>query len=119
MAPRGGPPPKPGGGTTVVMEPGFERALLRSTELMGWLKDRITEAEANAVRLAPERLGFLKDSIESEVGFAEGQLIARLRARDFKAPWYELGSIRTPPEPFLRPGLEEAVPFATWEAKTR
>lgn len=102
---------------TFVPTPGLEAALLRSTELANALEGMVDDAVREAVRLAPERLGFLKDSIEGEVGIVDGQLIGRVRALDFKAPWYEFGSVRTRPEPFLRPGVEAAVPGARWERR--
>lgn len=100
--------------STFVPDPNLAAGLLRSEELRRWLEGRLVEAKANAEGRVPVRFGYIKQSIETEVGFFRGGLIGRLRAMDFKSPWVEYGTYRERARPFLRPGLDEAVPGAEW-----
>ena len=107
--------------TKFTPDPAFEAGLLRSTAVRRLLADLIDQALVNAERRAPFRLGLLEVSIRTVVAVdvVRQSLIGRMFATDFKAPWWEFGTARNTPVPFLRPGLEEAVPGASWEDKTR
>lgn len=102
--------------TRFVPRPGWEEALLRSTELRDWLQPIADAAKADAVANAPERLGYLKGSIEAVVDYSPRHraLVVHLYASDFKAWWAEAGTSDTPAQPFLVPAIERAAPLARW-----
>lgn len=95
------------------MSPSFETEVMVSP----WLRELLTRStsavEASARALAPRHLGFLIESIESEVGLEDGRIIGRVRATDFKAGWHEFGTRNMHAHPFLLPALLRELPGAT------
>jgi len=96
-----------------VRDPGFEAALFVSPEIEAALRDRCDAAAARARDLAPDdpRTGEpdLHTSVFSDVQLTATGYQGRVGATDFKAPWFEEGSARTSPRPFLRPAVEEEI----------
>lgn len=96
-----------------VRDPGFEMALFASVEIELALKDRTDAAAARARELAPDDPRTdepdLHTSVFGDVALTATGYKGRVGATDFKAPWYEEGSARTAPRPFLRPAVEEEI----------
>jgi len=99
-------------GTTVILRPDFERAILRSTDVEGFLQELADEAAEYAKDSAAYRSGHLEGGIEAQVVLSDdsGGLVGRVVSKDFKSLWLELGTRRTRAQPYLLPALEAVVP---------
>lgn len=89
-----------------VPNPTFEAEYLASEDALELVAGIAETAAPIAEAAAPKRLEHLADSIEADAGFVEGVATGRVNAHDFKAHWYEFGTRRQSPEPFLRPAME-------------
>lgn len=105
-------------GVRFVPNPGWEEAVLRSTDLRDLLEPVADNAERIAKSIAPRRTEHYADSITAEVGYSPKHraLIVHLAASDFKAWWIEAGTVDTAASPTLVPAMEQAAPGARWGA---
>lgn len=94
-------------------DPHFREALLRSAGVRVALEDRVAAVADVASELAPDdpdtTSNDLSSSIVGDVDMTARGWAGRVAALNFKAPWYEVGSARTEPRPFLRPAAEQEV----------
>lgn len=107
----------PAPGVKFVPNPGWEDAVLRSTDLVDALTPIAEQAESIAKVNAPRRLGYFEDSITAEVAYSPRHraVIVHLASSDFKAWWIEAGTVDTHAVPTLVPAMEQAAPGARWE----
>lgn len=92
-----------------IPNPGFEEEWLASEDALELVAPIAEAAATQAEQLAPEDYGYLKDSIEAEVGLVNGVATGRVNAHDFKAAWHEFGTINNPATPFLRTSMESVT----------
>ena len=91
---------------------GFEGAVLRSTGVRDHLRDLAEEGAAIASRLAPDdpdtpATEDLAGSFRGEVILGADGYRGRILSMNYKAPFYEFGTIQNAPEPMLRPAVED------------
>lgn len=75
-------------------------------ELVDRLGGQVVPAAAANAR---KRLEIMADSIAKSTGVEDGRATCRVRVDDFKGGWWEFGTSRFPPDPFLRPAAEEVT----------
>jgi len=93
-------------GFTYIPNPGFEEEFLKSDQAVD-LVLALAEAGADIAKdIAPERDGFIKDSIEADAGVVDGVATGRINSHDFKSHWHEFGTRHHGATPFLRPAAE-------------
>lgn len=94
-------------------DPNFRAELLRSVGVKTVLEELAGRAAARAAELAPDdprtQDNDLHSSVYGDVAMTPRGWAGRVGATNFKAPWFEVGSARTPARPFLRPAVEETV----------
>lgn len=99
--------------TGFVVDPGFERDLMRSGFVHDLLEDEAEEVALLAAELAPDDPSTtapdLPSSIGAEVVMTDTGWVGRVVAADFKSAWYEEGASGVAARPFLRPALERLV----------
>lgn len=105
--------------TRFTADPLFEERLVTSPMVRDWLEELGKAAVPEVQRRAPERLGFLKRDIGFVIELVNGRLVLRVVSADFKSSWHERGTSRTPARPFLRPGVQAALPGARWTGSAR
>jgi HK97 gp10 family phage protein len=77
--------------------------------LARWLLETAITGETNAKKLCPVDTGRLRASITHEVGKDGKGLYGKVGTNVDYAPYVELGTSSHAPQPFLRPGVTEAV----------
>lgn len=84
----------------------LDKDALRKLDIREQLHEIGEDAKANAKRMAPVDTGALRNSIDYEV--TEDSRLYLYSQVDYGA-YVELGTRRSPAQPHLRPGLEQAV----------
>lgn len=83
---------------------------LKQSEQMRRLMSRVgVSAKKEAQALAPRRTGRLARSIRFELVPTPDGWVASVNFREFYGRFFEFGTVRQPPQPFLRPGVQSAV----------
>jgi HK97 gp10 family phage protein len=95
------------------LDPAFREAFLRSAEARDLLELPAEETAARARELAPHAEQHprfhIRDSIEAEVALTAVGFVGRVSAGSFIAHFFEFGTVKMEPRPFLLPALEEVV----------
>lgn len=93
-----------------VPNPGFALAALRSSAVKNKLEALVEEGARRASELAPDDPATgspdLHSSVVGEVILTGQGYLGRVIATDYKGMFYEFGTSRNEPRPFLRPALE-------------
>lgn len=87
----------------------FARNYAASDEALELVDRLAREVAPVAEETARRRLGHMAESVEAVSGIVSGTATGRVLASDFKARWYEFGTRRQPPSPFLRPAVESVL----------
>lgn len=99
--------------TTFKRDPQFDELLFRSRGMREVLEDRCEAAADVAAQLAPDDPstgeGDLSSSVAADVAMTRRGFVGRVLAENFKAHWFENGTVKMRPRPFLRPAVEREI----------
>lgn len=95
-----------------VLDPAFEPAILRSSQMRDLLTDYGDEVAEQMFDSAPFRTGALRRDITVETNYTASALTVRVVSHDFKTLWHEFGTKKMPAHPFMRPALARVIPSA-------
>lgn len=92
--------------SSVVFVPGWQTHLVTPLEVM---MDSLGSAiAADAARLAPVLSGATRDSIEHHATVVDGLPAQEIAAHTDYAGYVEMGTSKTPAQPFIKPALYTA-----------
>jgi HK97 gp10 family phage protein len=94
-------------------DPQFDELLFRSQGMRQVLEDRCEAAAPVAAELAPDDPRTtdddLRSSVAADVAMTRRGFVGRVLAEDWKAHFFENGTVKIRPRPFLRPAVEREV----------
>lgn len=91
---------------TVRLDPAAMRALLGGDPVVAYIKGLTEDALREARNRAPVRTGTFRRGLSAQVRTEDGLPVGYVSAASGLAGLIELGTVRTPPHPTLRPAGE-------------
>lgn len=87
----------------------FDREAANTPEMRRFLEKVAVEAAKEVERLAPKMVKHRGSKIEGRLAERNGYAIGQVRVKSSFWHWFEYGSSKIAPRPYIRPGVQAAI----------